>query len=75
MADYRCYLLDRSGSILEAHDLSCDDDQAAITRAHELFDPRGFEIWRGKRRLYPAKSIADPLADRSECSASGTKRR
>jgi hypothetical protein len=56
--DYRCYLLGLSGSILVAHDISCEDDQAAIAKAYEIYQPRDFEIWRRDKRVYPAAALA-----------------
>jgi hypothetical protein len=33
--------------------MSCEDDRAAVAKAHELFDPREFEVWRRDQRIYP----------------------
>ena len=52
MPDYRCYLLGLSGSILAAHEIACADDDAAVAKAHELFHPNAFEVWRRDQRIY-----------------------
>jgi hypothetical protein len=76
VADYRCYLLGLSGSILAAHEISCEDDQAAIAKAHELFDPNGFEVWRRDRRIYPTTPTTSGQDDRhSEQAHPGADRR
>lgn len=59
MADYSCYLLGLSGSILAAHEISCADDRAGIAKAYELFHPHDFEVWRQDLRIYPVASTTD----------------
>ena len=53
MADYRCYRINRSGSIDgPAQVIDRTDDASAIVEAHEIFPGHHFEIWQGTRRVY-----------------------
>jgi hypothetical protein len=56
MPDYRCYLITLTGSIWAAHDITCADDEAAIAKAKELYQPHKVEVWRGERRIYASGS-------------------
>ena len=53
MADYRCYPLNRAGSIAGPPKLlTCADDNGAVASACELFTAEPFELWEGTRRVY-----------------------
>jgi hypothetical protein len=51
MAHYRAYLLGRDHRILEAVDLDCANDAAAIASPKQLHDVHHVEVWQGKRLL------------------------
>ena len=53
MTEYTINLLTPSGSIVAAHEITCDDDKSAIARARELFGQQAFNMWRGDRCIYP----------------------
>jgi hypothetical protein len=52
MPDYRCYAIGLSGAILEARDISCIDDAAAIAAAKDAFGQQDVEVWQRERRIY-----------------------
>ena len=53
MANYRCYPLDFSGSIVSMAQLVVStDDASAIAKAHGMFPGHRIEIWLGARRVY-----------------------
>lgn len=53
MANYRCYPLDSSGSIVSmAQAFVSTDDASAIARARGLFPGQRIEVWLGARRVY-----------------------
>jgi hypothetical protein len=51
---YRFYLLSLAGKTQAAHEVYCDDDAMALTRARRLFKGNEFEIWHQARRIYPS---------------------
>jgi hypothetical protein len=57
VSDYRCYLLDKEGSIRRAHELHCVDDDEAKQRAiawlklPENTNGAGVEVWQMSRRV------------------------
>src|SRR4029077_8926712 len=53
MANYRCYPLDFSGSIvLMAQLVVSTDDASAIAKAHGMFPGHASESWLGARKVY-----------------------
>jgi hypothetical protein len=57
MMQYRFYLLSLAGEIQAAHEIYCDDDITALTRAIRLFKGSEFEIWHQARRIYPSGPV------------------
>jgi len=58
MAGYRLYFLNAAQRIAAREEFEADNDQSAITTAHQLYNARpdftwGFELWCGDRRLLP----------------------
>ncbi|MBV8682881.1 MAG: hypothetical protein JO111_08415 [Caulobacteraceae bacterium] len=51
MPDFRLYFLGRGGRIVEARDLECEDDEAAILAVEGQRDGRAMELWRRDRRV------------------------
>jgi len=53
MANYRCYPLDSSGSIVSMAQLFVStDDATAIAKARGMFPGQRIEVWLGARRVY-----------------------
>jgi len=53
MANYRCYPLDSSGSIVSmAQVFVSADDASAIAKARGMFPGQRIEVWLGARRVY-----------------------
>ena len=55
MPEYRCYLLNFSGSIHKAEVLFVADDEQAKRQGMTVLATQGFhgyEIWQGARRVY-----------------------
>lgn len=54
MPDFRLYFF-RGGRIVEARDLDCEDDEAAIRAVEGHRDGRPMELWRRERfiRTFP----------------------
>ena len=65
VSDYRCYLLDKEGSIRRAHELHCVDDDEAKQRAiawlnlPENTDGAGVEVWQMTRRVL--RHVSSPV--------------
>jgi hypothetical protein len=53
MADYRLYLLNASGSIAAAHEITFNNHESAVMRAREIFGNQAFEVWQGATRVHP----------------------
>jgi hypothetical protein len=51
MAEYRAYILDSDGHIVEPVDFECDDDEAAKERAKQLVDGHDVELWQLGRKV------------------------
>jgi len=51
MPDYRLYMLNSNGHIVDAVNLSCDDDVQATELAFEAARTRDVELWQGGRRV------------------------
>lgn len=51
MADFRLYFLDKGDHIVEARNLECTDDDAAVRAVESLRDGRSMELWRRDRRI------------------------
>jgi hypothetical protein len=49
--DFRLYFLGRGGRIVEARNLDCEDDEAAILAVEGQRDGRAMELWRRDRRV------------------------
>jgi hypothetical protein len=51
MPEFRLYFLDQRDRIIEAQDMECEDDAAAIRAVEALREPRAMELWRRTRRI------------------------
>lgn len=51
MADYRLYLMSDDGHILQAADLTADDDQEAIELVRLRQERSDVELWCNKRKV------------------------
>ena len=51
LADYRLYLLDLDGRIMQAADLEADDDEMALAHVRHRRDTTDIELWCGKRKV------------------------
>ena len=51
VVDFRLYFLGRGGRIVEARELECEDDDAAIMAVEGQRDGRAMELWRRDRRI------------------------
>jgi hypothetical protein len=51
MPEYRAYIVGSDGHFLEAVELICDDDEAAIKQAETLVDGHDIELWQLDRRI------------------------
>ena len=59
MPDYRCYPVTSVGSIAGPGQMAdCIDDAAAIARARALLPRQLFEVWQGRRKVFPTKLAA-----------------
>ena len=57
MPDFRLYFLDKHDRIVEARDLECEDDEAAIRIVEVEGDGRAMELWRRDRRIRVFPSV------------------
>jgi len=58
MPDYRVYTIGPDGHIFKADEMTCDNDEEAISRARVIVPKHPIEIWSGDRfviRLEPAR--------------------
>jgi hypothetical protein len=67
MVGYRCYILDADDHIVQAHDLDCETDAQAESRAESLLqrDPYhgSAEVWKATRRVTKLeRDVAQRLA-------------
>jgi hypothetical protein len=64
MPDFRLYFMDKRDRIVEARDLECEDDEAAIRTAESHKDGRAMELWRRARRVhrFPTAEPGNPDA-------------
>jgi len=58
MAGYRLYFLNEAQRIADREEFEADNDQSAITIAHQRYNARpdfnsGFELWCGDRLVFP----------------------
>jgi hypothetical protein len=51
VVDFRLYFLGNGGRIVEARELECENDEAAITAVEGQRDGRAMELWRRDRRV------------------------
>ena len=51
MPEYRAYIIGSDGHFLDAVDLTCDDDEAAIKQAATLVDGHNIELWQLGRQI------------------------
>jgi hypothetical protein len=51
MADYRAYLLNPDGKIIEAFDFVSHDDEAAKKHALDAASGQVLELWQGERQV------------------------
>ena len=58
MPDYRTDMIGRDGTIVNAIEIDCTDDEAAIESAKQLVDGHDIELWQRDRRV--AKVNAKP---------------
>jgi glycine cleavage system aminomethyltransferase T len=49
--DYRAYLLDEDGHIVDAHTFVAASDQAALIHANQYANGRDVEVWHRSRRI------------------------
>jgi hypothetical protein len=71
LRDYRCYLLNRSGKIVDVVELRDTDDATALVTARNLFAQQdsvqqghvvGYEIWQQARLVHRENANQKPLA-------------
>lgn len=55
---YRLYFKDQKGGFREARDLFCETDDEAAGLAQGVDDPRGRELWQGRRLIRTIESAA-----------------
>ncbi|SHH66550.1 hypothetical protein SAMN05443248_5601 [Bradyrhizobium erythrophlei] len=58
MPHYRAYIIGRDGHFVEAINLDCADDAAAIESARQFADGHGVEVWQLDRLV--AKLASEP---------------
>jgi hypothetical protein len=51
MGDYRVYVIGSDGHFIEAIQLNCQDDTAAIESAKQFIDGHDIELWQRDRRI------------------------
>ena len=51
MPEYRAYIIGSDGHFLDAAELTCDDDEAAIKEAATLVDGHDIELWQLERQI------------------------
>jgi hypothetical protein len=51
MPEYRAYILGSDGHFLDAVELTCHDDEAAIKQAATLVDGHNIELWQLDRQI------------------------
>ena len=51
MAEYRVYLLDHLGHIMERDDLVFDRDEEAVAATRERYPLEAVELWQGDRMV------------------------
>ena len=51
MLEYRAYIVGADGHFIEAVDLVCEDDHAAIEKAQALVDGHDVELWQLDRHV------------------------
>jgi hypothetical protein len=63
--DYRAYLLDEHGHIIDAHTFVARNDLAALIHAHQYRNGLDVEVWQRGRRvgLIPREPKAIDLKD------------
>jgi hypothetical protein len=49
--DYRAYLLDEQGHIIDARLFVAPDDQAALSHAYRYVNGRDVEVWQRSHRV------------------------
>jgi hypothetical protein len=49
--DYRAYLLDEQGHIVDAHSFVAPSDEAALTLAYQYVNGLDVEVWHRARRV------------------------
>jgi hypothetical protein len=70
MANYRIFMLDRSGGVVTASDTVCHNDEAALAWAATTLGPDArAEIWQGSRCLGRVSSVSVPLDQGQEDAA------
>lgn len=58
--DFRLYFLGRGGRIVEARNLECENDEAAILAVEDQRDGRAMELWRRDRRVRTFPDLSHP---------------
>jgi hypothetical protein len=62
MQEYRAYIVDPSGHVLERIDMMCSDEEVAKERARQLVDGHDVELWQGDHRIATFGSPLPPGA-------------
>mgnify|MGYP001133517552 CR=1 FL=1 len=75
MPSYRLYFLNSAGSIRQAAELPCQNDEEAIAHAVRRCDGQAMELWDRDRvvEVFPAaeRALAGGLATKSEQRGAG----
>ena len=51
MPDYRAYMIGRDGTFVNAIEIDCADDEAAVESAKQMVDGYDIELWQLDRRV------------------------
>ena len=52
MQNYRLFVLDDAGLVVDSHPFQTNDDEAACAWAKHVAEQRRFELWHDKRRVH-----------------------
>jgi len=70
MADYRLYLMSGDGHILQAAELTADDDREAIELVLLRQERSDVELWCGKRKVATVPRGQPPILARPDSPSS-----